>query len=96
MRGAGLSSRKSEFILNVSLCMSVYMCAFHWRIFLVVLSSREFLFRYLNAEDWKVELIAHTESFNFFSFSRNRLNDESTSFYLLFDYFISIHFSPRK
>lgn len=96
MRGAGLSSRKSEFILNVSLCMSVYMCAFHWRIFLVVLSSREFLFRYLNAEDWKVELIGHTESFNFFSFSRNRLNDESTSFYLLFDYFISIHFSPRK
>lgn len=96
MRGAGLSSRKSEFILNVSLCMSVYMCAFHWRVFLVVLSSREFLFRYLNAEDWKVELIAHTESFNFFSFSRNRLNDESTSFYLLFDYFISIHFSSRK
>lgn len=96
MRGAGLSSRKSEFILNVSLCMSVYMCVFHWGVFLVVLSSREFLFRYLNAEDWKVELIAHTESFNFFSFSRNRLNDESTSFYLLFDYFISIHFSPRK
>lgn len=96
MRGAGLSSRKSEFILNVSLCMSVYMCVFHWGVFLVVLSSREFLFRYLNTEDWKVELIAHTESFNFFSFSRNRLNDESTSFYLLFDYFISIHFSPRK
>lgn len=26
MRGAGLSSRKSEFILNVSLCVCVCVC----------------------------------------------------------------------
>lgn len=83
MRGAGLSSRKSEFILNVSLCVCVCVCVF----FRVVLSSREFLFRYLDTEDWKIELIV-PKGFNFFSFFRNRLNDfyESKSIFIILSF----------
>lgn len=46
---AGLSNRKSEFILNVSLCESV--CVFRWLVFFpVVLNSREFSFGHLDTE----------------------------------------------
>lgn len=35
-------------------------------------------------EDWKVELIVHTEGFSFFFFSRNRLNDFMKMYYSIF------------
>lgn len=47
-------------------------------------------------EDWKVELIVHTEGFSFFFFSRNRLNDFMKMYYSIFSLIISIHFSLRN
>lgn len=106
MRGAGLSSRKSEFILNVSLCV----CVFRWFFFWLFRVPENFCFgiwiRYKSCdrdacrcgtvvcdsilrestvlEDWKVELIVHTEGFSFFFFSRNRLNDFMKMYYSIF------------